>query len=127
MDRGRKTNRLTCEEQNALQLIKTNNLDDLYFPRSLVVARMHCEYRNLRIDGLYEKWNCIRLRSSQSKLARELMRNAEVTIPEERCGIREIEHFQGYLIAENIAIMAILVLSDAAKIRYMMITRYLPL
>jgi len=55
------------------------------------------------------------------------MRNAEVTIPEERCGIREIEHFQGYLIAENIAIMAILVLSDAAKIRYMMITRYLPL
>ena len=41
MDRGRKANRLTYEEQNALQLIKTNNLDDLYFPCSLVVARMH--------------------------------------------------------------------------------------
>jgi len=78
----------------------------LCFPRSFVVARVHCERGNLRTGKLHEKWNCLRRQSFllQSELARELTRNTEDTNPEERYGIREIERFQ-HLAVENIATM----------------------
>ncbi|KYN10288.1 hypothetical protein ALC57_17585 [Trachymyrmex cornetzi] len=59
------------------------------------------------MSELHEKWNCIRRQSSslQSELAKELTRNAGVTIPEQGCGTCEIELFQRYLATENIAII----------------------
>lgn len=41
----------------------------------------------------------------QRELAQQLTRNAGVAIPEEGCGIREIELFQHYFVRDNIAIV----------------------
>jgi len=58
------------------------------------------------IDELHEKWNCMYKMTEFLVTIRisEKTRNVGITILEKRCGIREIERFQRYLVAENIAI-----------------------
>lgn len=43
--------------------------------------------------------------SVSARTSTQLTRNAGVIIPEEECGIREIERFQRYLAVDNIAIV----------------------
>ncbi|XP_039311141.1 uncharacterized protein LOC120359012 [Solenopsis invicta] len=52
-------------------------------------------------------WEAVRFRRSslQRDLALKLTMNAGIVIPEEGCGIYEIQQFQRYLAAENLAIM----------------------
>jgi len=101
---GRKSNHLTCEDIAKYLILQLNNSDNLCFPRSLVMVRVHCEHGNLRIGELHEKWNCIRRQSSL--LARELTRNAGVN---SQGGMRNSRNraFSTLpnLAAENIAIM----------------------
>ncbi|KYN29114.1 hypothetical protein ALC57_01456, partial [Trachymyrmex cornetzi] len=61
--RGGRANRLTREDVAKRSILQLNNSDNLRFPRSLVVARTHCERGNLRMGELHEKWNCIRRQS----------------------------------------------------------------
>ncbi|KAL6419166.1 hypothetical protein ACFW04_014043 [Cataglyphis niger] len=93
-DRGR--HKLTRKDVAKRSIITIRNSDNLCFPRSLVVVRIYCERGNLRTEELHEKLNAVRYRQSmlQRELALELTRNAGVTIPEEGCGLREIERFQ---------------------------------
>jgi len=69
------------------------NTDNLCFPRSLVVARVHQERGQLRTRELQEKWESVRYQRSslQRKLAEELTKSAGITISEEDYGIREIK------------------------------------
>jgi len=101
------SNRLTREDVAKRSILQLCNSDNLCFPRSLVVARVYCERGNLRTGELNDKWNSIRCRNSvlQRELALQLMRSAGIIIPEEGCGIHEIERFQRFLAAENIAII----------------------
>ena len=71
------------------------------------MARIHQERRQLHTGELQEKWESVRYQHSllQRKLAEELTKSTGITIPEEGCGIREIEQFQRILATENIAIM----------------------
>ncbi|KYQ50576.1 hypothetical protein ALC60_10334 [Trachymyrmex zeteki] len=105
--RGRQSNRLTHEDVAKRSILKIVNSDNLCFPRSLVAARVHYERRQLRVGELHERWeSVIQQRSSlQRELAKELTISTDITIPEEGCGIREIEQFQRFLAAENIAIV----------------------
>ena len=105
--RGRQSNRLTREDIAKRSILQINNTDNLCFPRSIVVARTYQERGQLRTGELQEKWGSVRHQRSslQRKLAEELTKSAGITIPEEGCGIREIEQFQRILATENIAIM----------------------
>ncbi|XP_067203729.1 uncharacterized protein [Linepithema humile] len=102
---GRAGNALDIAGKRSILTI--SNSDNLCFPRALVTAQIYNERGNLRTGSLQERWNAVRYRHSslQRELARDLTRKVGITIPEEGCGIREIEHFQQYLAAENIAIM----------------------
>ncbi|KAL6419787.1 hypothetical protein ACFW04_011196 [Cataglyphis niger] len=57
---GRGRVKLTHEDVAKLSIITINNLDNLCFPRSLVVAQIYCERGNLRIGKLHKKWSNIR-------------------------------------------------------------------
>ncbi|XP_070171517.1 uncharacterized protein [Polyergus mexicanus] len=104
---GRGRVKLTNEDVVKRSIVTINNSDNLCFPRALVVARIYCERGNLRTGALHEKWNNIRHPHSplQREFALQLTRNAGVTITEEGCGIPEIDRFQRYLAADNIAIV----------------------
>ncbi|KYN21601.1 hypothetical protein ALC57_06024, partial [Trachymyrmex cornetzi] len=105
--RGRQSNRLTREDVAKRSILQIANCDNLCFPRLLVAARVHYDRGQLRVEELHERWEFVRQQRSslQRELAKELTISAGVTIPEEGCGIREIEQFQRFLAAENIAIV----------------------
>ena len=88
-------------------IVTISNKDNLCFPRALAVALTYNERGNIRTGELQNKWNAVRAQKStlQRRLACSLARNAGVVIPDEGCGIREIELFQRHLAGENIAIM----------------------
>ncbi|XP_067216278.1 uncharacterized protein [Linepithema humile] len=88
-------------------ILTINNSDNLCFPRALVTAQINNERGNVRTGELHARWNAVRTRnsSSQRELAGELTKKVGIAIPEVGCGIREIEHFQQYLAAENVAII----------------------
>ncbi|KYN16237.1 hypothetical protein ALC57_11507, partial [Trachymyrmex cornetzi] len=104
--RGRQFNRLTHEDVAKRSILQIINSDNLCFPRSLVAARVHYD-RGHRVGELHERWESVRHQRSslQRELAKELTISAGITIPEEGCGIREIEQFQRFLATENIAII----------------------
>ncbi|XP_072766581.1 uncharacterized protein [Anoplolepis gracilipes] len=105
---GRGRVRLTRENVVVKRsILSIKNTDNLCFPRALVAARIYCERGKLRAGELHEKWNAVRTPQSslQKELANQLTRNAGVVIPEEGCGIREIERFQQHLAVDNIAII----------------------
>ena len=104
---GRGRIALTRENIAKRSIVEINNFDNLCFPRSLVVAQIYCERGNIREGELHDRWNRVRHRQSalQREWAEELTRNAGIIIPEEGCGIHEIERFQRYLAADNIAIV----------------------
>jgi len=105
--RGGVSNRLTREDVAKRSILQINNTDNLCFPRSIVAARVYCERGNVRTGELNDKWNSVRYWNSvlQRELALQLTRSAGIAIPEEGCGIHEIERFQRFLAAENIAII----------------------
>ena len=105
--RGRVSNPLTREDVAKRSILEITNSDNLCFPRSLVAARVHCERGNLREGPRHEMWEAIRYQRSslQRDFAIELTRNVGITIPEEGCGLNEIQHFQRFLADENVAIM----------------------
>ncbi|XP_011859145.1 PREDICTED: uncharacterized protein LOC105556661 [Vollenhovia emeryi] len=118
--RGGVSNKLTREDVAKRSSLQLGNTDNLCLPRSLVVARIYCERGNLREGELHKRWNSVRYRSSklQRTLALELTRNAGITIPEEGCGIREIERFQRFLAAENIAVYNFSTFARGGKLLY---------
>jgi len=95
MPSGRGRVALTHGDVAKRSIVEINNSDNLCFPRALVVAQTYSERGNIRTGELYEKWNAIRYPHSslQRECALQLTRNAGVVIPEEGCGIREIERF----------------------------------
>ncbi|KYN19310.1 hypothetical protein ALC57_08361, partial [Trachymyrmex cornetzi] len=105
--RGRQSNRLTHEDVAKRSILQIVNSDNLCFPRSLVAARVHYDRGQLRVGELHERWESVRHQRSslQRELAKELTISAGITIPEEGCGIREIEQFQRFLAAEHITII----------------------
>ncbi|XP_018574533.1 uncharacterized protein LOC108913463 [Anoplophora glabripennis] len=90
-DRGRLYN--TFDEECALRkgIMKIDNKDNLCLPRALVVAiaqvTKDAEYRKVRRD----------IGKIQTQRAQDLIRVPGVTIPEEGCGILELQEFQRYL------------------------------
>lgn len=100
-----KSNKLTHEDVAKRSILQLVNSDNLYLPHSLVVACVHCERGNLRTGELHERWNSVRYRTLldsmlQRELALELTRNAGTVIPEEGCGIREIENFNSFSVVK---------------------------
>ncbi|XP_036144598.1 uncharacterized protein LOC118646236 [Monomorium pharaonis] len=105
--RGRSSNKLTREDVTKRSILQINNDDNLCLPRALVLSRIHCQRGNVREGELHRLWNSVRCRTSalQRELAMELTRNASVVVPEEGCGIPEIDRFQRFFATENIAIV----------------------
>ncbi|XP_032686564.1 uncharacterized protein LOC116851349 isoform X1 [Odontomachus brunneus] len=107
LGRGGKSNKLTRENMVKRSILNISNRDNMCLPRSLVVARVYCKHSIVRTGELHKKCENIRHPYSalQRCLAEELTRNAGIVIPEEGCGIPEIERFQQLLSLENIVIV----------------------
>jgi len=107
MPSGRGRVALTRGDVAKRSIVEINNSDNLCFPRALVVAQTYNERGNICTGELHEKWKAIRYPHSllPCECALQLTRSAGVVIPEEGCGIREIERFQRYFAADNIAIV----------------------
>lgn len=88
---GRNYNSFTEECAKRKGIITIRNKDNLCLPRALIVAKAHIEK-----DAQYTKIkkNTGKL---QSKMTTDLINNAGVDIPENGCGIPELQQFQRYL------------------------------
>ena len=81
--------------------------DNLYLPRSLVVAYAHTIRGQIRSGALQQEWEKIRnsRQKYQTECAQNLVRNASVIIPEAGCGLDEIHVFQTFFARIGIAII----------------------
>ncbi|XP_025073179.1 ribosomal biogenesis protein LAS1L-like [Pogonomyrmex barbatus] len=105
--RERVSNKLTREDVAKRSILTISNLDNLCFPCSLIITQIYHERGTLRAGELHKRWNMVKRQNSslQRDLAQDLTRRAGVTITPEGCGIQEIEYFQRFLAASDIAII----------------------
>lgn len=105
--RGCGSHILMSEHVRKRSILSITNSDNSCFPRSLVCAQLNHERRSVRGGEAEARWNAVRRPNSvlQRSFAQDLTERAGVVIPREGCGIREIECFQRFLAADNIAIV----------------------
>ena len=99
--------KLTHETVSKRSILSIRNDDNLCLPRSLVVAHVHAVRGQVRTGDLQTNWDKIRNNRGkcQTERARQLVIDANVPIPPNGCGLREIEKFQEYYARNNIAIV----------------------
>jgi len=98
--RGRikKCNTFTEDCAKRKGIITIKNKDNLCLPRALVVAIAHAnkdpQFEAVRVD----------IRKEQMIRAQSLLKDANVIVPKEGCGILELELFQNYLTSYKIVV-----------------------
>lgn len=104
---GKQSNILTHENVKKRSILQINNSDSLCLPRSLVTAVAHALRGQDRAGAFHDYWETIRCSRSveQRERAQELVRDARVTMPENGCGLFEIQRFQNHLALDRIAIV----------------------
>ena len=105
--RGKSSNKLIHENVRKQSILQIHNADGLCFPRSLVAAIAHCLRGQDRSGGYHDYWKIIRDSTGleQRERAEELVRDANVVIPPNGCGLPEIRQFQAHLARDQVAIV----------------------
>jgi len=90
-------------------MIKINNETDFYcLPRALVVGEAYIALKQNETPEQKKTWKRVIAprRVLQKTMAVSLCEQARVVVPDESCGIRELEKFQKFFKVKNIAIIA---------------------
>ena len=90
---------LTVSSLRKRSLVTIQNDDNLCLPRALVVARVHLTLKTQGCAATHKEWQIIResRRKLQKERAEKLVNDADVFLPYDGCGFRELLAFQNFL------------------------------
>ncbi|XP_031785061.1 uncharacterized protein LOC116417208 [Nasonia vitripennis] len=105
--RGGSRKRMSVDSLSQRSVVSIRNNDNLCLPRALIVGEAFIMYKKFFSNEAIDTWNIVRdsRRGMQKERANLLTINANVVIPANGCGIQEIETYQRYYVAKNIAIV----------------------
>lgn len=104
---GRKNN-LTVDTVGQRSIVNIVNTDNLCLPRALVVAEVHLRLKQNNSEAMQTEWTIIRdgRRQLQRERAEILCRESAVRVPNNGCGLQELQRFQDYYARQNIGLVA---------------------